>query len=219
MHMGEQGIFSSEARHLGKSARTRGRIMDAAVSLFARNGFEATSVNEIARAADVANGTFYLHFKDKDALVAALTLRMAADVTRKINEAMVGVTDAIERVARGTRQFIELAASEPDWGWAVYRALTTLPRASGALGGYLIADIALGVRQDVFDVSPDDFITLTHGAVLLVALASRLRGEAGPEIGSRCAELQLKMLGAPAARARRAAWRENAPLRFRVGEE
>ena len=217
--MSEQGIFTSEARHLGKSARTRGRIMDAAVSLFARNGYEATSVNEIARSADVANGTFYLHFKDKDALVTALTLRLAADVTRKISEAMADIADPIERVAQGTRQFIELAASEPDWGWAVYRALTTLPRASGALGGYMRADLVRGAEEGVFDVAADDLVTVTHGATLLVALAMRLRGEAGPEIGSRCAELQLKMLGAPAAHAKRAAWRAIEPLQFRVGED
>ncbi|HWD27388.1 MAG TPA: helix-turn-helix domain-containing protein [Rhizomicrobium sp.] len=215
--MSEQGIFASEARHLGKSARTRGRIMDAAVSLFARNGFEATSVNEIARAADVANGTFYLHFKDKDELVAALTLRMASDVTRRISEAMADVTDAIERVARGTRHFIELAASEPDWGWGVYRALAAMPRA-GALGGYMRADMALGARQKLFTVKVDDFVTTMFGAALVAALAMRLRGEGGPEIGSRCAELQLRMLGAPSARARRAAWREIAPLTLRVGQ-
>ena len=61
-------IFGEAARGQGKSARTRARLMDAAVAVFARDGFEAASVNEIARAADVANGTFYLHFRDRAVL-------------------------------------------------------------------------------------------------------------------------------------------------------
>jgi AcrR family transcriptional regulator len=218
--MSEQGIFAAEARHLGKSARTRGRIMDAAVSLFARNGYEATSVNEIARAAEVANGTFYLYFKDKDTLVHALTLRMAIDLNRKISDAMAEVTDAADRVAHGTRHFIALAASEPEWGGAVFRALTALPRRSGAaLGGYMRADIALGIKQKVFTTKLDDFLVEMHGAMLMASLSMRLRGDGGSEIGSRCAEIQLTVLGAPPARAKRAAWREIEALQFRVGEE
>jgi AcrR family transcriptional regulator len=54
-------------------------MSDAAVGLFARTGYDTTSVNEIARTADVANGTFYLHFKDKDALVAALRFRIGEE--------------------------------------------------------------------------------------------------------------------------------------------
>ena len=44
----------------------RERILKAAIKVFAKNGFYATRVSEIAKAAGVADGTIYLYFKNKD---------------------------------------------------------------------------------------------------------------------------------------------------------
>jgi TetR/AcrR family fatty acid metabolism transcriptional regulator len=49
--------------------RKRRRILDAAVALFAEQGYRRTNVDEIARAAGVAKGTVYLYFKTKGDLV------------------------------------------------------------------------------------------------------------------------------------------------------
>jgi TetR/AcrR family fatty acid metabolism transcriptional regulator len=48
------------------------RILDAAVRVFAKKGFYATRVSEIAMAAGVADGTIYLYFDSKDALLVSL---------------------------------------------------------------------------------------------------------------------------------------------------
>lgn len=53
----------------------REELMDAAQKLFLEKGFAAASVDEIVRDADVAKGTFYLHFKSKDDILAALQQR------------------------------------------------------------------------------------------------------------------------------------------------
>ncbi len=50
----------------------RARILDAAVRVFAAKGFYATRVSEVAKAAGVADGTIYLYFKSKDALLVSL---------------------------------------------------------------------------------------------------------------------------------------------------
>ena len=47
-------------------ADKRDRILKAAIKVFAKNGFYATRVSEIAKAAGVADGTIYLYFKNKD---------------------------------------------------------------------------------------------------------------------------------------------------------
>jgi TetR/AcrR family fatty acid metabolism transcriptional regulator len=44
----------------------RERILKAAIKVFAKNGFYATRVSEIAKEAGVADGTIYLYFKNKD---------------------------------------------------------------------------------------------------------------------------------------------------------
>jgi AcrR family transcriptional regulator len=51
---------------------TRARLFDAAVRLFAKHGYAATSVEQITREAGVAKGTFFVHFATKDAIVTEL---------------------------------------------------------------------------------------------------------------------------------------------------
>jgi TetR/AcrR family fatty acid metabolism transcriptional regulator len=50
----------------------RERILSAAVRVFAKNGFYATRVSEVAKAAGVADGTIYLYFKSKEELLVSL---------------------------------------------------------------------------------------------------------------------------------------------------
>ena len=195
------GLFGGGAAHLGKSARTRARLMDAAVELFARDGFEAASVNEIARRADVANGTFYVHFRDKEAIASEVALAIAGGVTRQLDEAMAGIDDAVERTSMATRRFIELASSVPDWGRALLRALWTFQGLRDSVAGYLKADLERGVEQGVFSVRVDNVLIDVFVSMAMSGLFGRLNGSAPDDIASRVAELQLRMLGVPPERA------------------
>jgi len=203
-----QGLFGAEASNLGKSARTRARLMDAAVQLFARDGFEAASVNEIARVAGVVNGTFYAHFRDKDEIAAAVALGIGHNVVRQLDEAMTGIEDAVERSSLATRRFIDLAASQPDWGAAFVRAVLVFRDLRDSMSAYLRADLQRGVDQGVFTVEIDDLLIDTFASMIMGALAGRLRGDFGPDAGARVSELQLRMLGVPADRAREVCSRE-----------
>jgi AcrR family transcriptional regulator len=52
-----------------KKQRTREQIVDAAFALFAQRGYQATTVAEIAAAADIAPRTFFAYFPSKEAVV------------------------------------------------------------------------------------------------------------------------------------------------------
>ncbi|WP_309130704.1 helix-turn-helix domain-containing protein [Brevibacterium sp.] len=52
-----------------RALRTRARILDAALDLFERQGYDATTVNEIAEAAGITPMTFFRHFPTKDAVL------------------------------------------------------------------------------------------------------------------------------------------------------
>jgi AcrR family transcriptional regulator len=51
------------------SADVRGRVLDAAVDLFARQGYDGTSVAQVIAQAGVAKGGFYHHFSSKESLL------------------------------------------------------------------------------------------------------------------------------------------------------
>lgn len=72
-----------------KGADKRERILKAAIKVFARKGFYATRVSEIAKAAGVADGTIYLYFRNKDdVLVSVFESRITrlVEVLREVVE-------------------------------------------------------------------------------------------------------------------------------------
>jgi AcrR family transcriptional regulator len=61
-------------------AQTRERILDAALELFSKQGAHATTMNEVARRADVSPTTVSNHFATPDSLLEAVVARVLADV-------------------------------------------------------------------------------------------------------------------------------------------
>ena len=60
------GAVPGLAKKQGRAILTRTQLTDAARRIFARNGFEISSVEEIAAAAGKTRGAFYANFKDKE---------------------------------------------------------------------------------------------------------------------------------------------------------
>lgn len=65
-------------------------IMEKALELFAENGIEATSIQQITERCGISKGAFYLSFKSKDQLVFGLidhfTSEIVADIEQAVNE-------------------------------------------------------------------------------------------------------------------------------------
>ena len=52
-----------------RTLKTRARLIEAAEGVVAQNGYEALRVEQVVQTAGVAKGTFFAHFRDKDALM------------------------------------------------------------------------------------------------------------------------------------------------------
>ncbi len=83
-----------------KSNDKHRRIIDAAVKVFARNGFYNSKVSEIARAAQVADGTIYLYFQNKDDILIRLFEEKMADVLRRVSQAVAEEPDPARKLER-----------------------------------------------------------------------------------------------------------------------
>src|ERR1700759_1268373 len=68
----------------------RERILIAAERIFARHGFFAARVSEIARDAGVADGTIYLYFRSKDDLLISLFENRMKQVNDELRRAIAG---------------------------------------------------------------------------------------------------------------------------------
>lgn len=60
-------------------------ICDAAIAVFAREGYGKASVSEIIREARMARGTFYLYYKNKGEIFDAILERFLSDVARSVS--------------------------------------------------------------------------------------------------------------------------------------
>lgn len=70
--MGEE-MIKTRVPQQKRGIETRKRILDAARTLFARDGFNGTNAKEITAEAGVSVGSFYAYFKDKKELFLELT--------------------------------------------------------------------------------------------------------------------------------------------------
>lgn len=73
-----------------RSSRTREAIIEAAAHILAREGYEGTSLEEVALAAGVVRATVYYHFASKEALYEAVILAAGTTGVRHVTEAVEG---------------------------------------------------------------------------------------------------------------------------------
>jgi len=91
---------ASAPRGSRRKEESRRRLLDAARELFVAKGYHDTRPQDIARAAGVGHGTFYLHFADKKACFLAFVDEARDEVTEAAMRRIEGVTD-LEGQARG----------------------------------------------------------------------------------------------------------------------
>lgn len=76
-----------------RSEETRTHILNAALALFSKNGYDATGVAEICQAAGVSKGAFYHHFPTKQAVFQALLEGWLAGLNARLETLLSGAPD------------------------------------------------------------------------------------------------------------------------------
>jgi TetR/AcrR family fatty acid metabolism transcriptional regulator len=90
----------------------RERILSAAERIFARHGFFAAKVSDVAKEAGVADGTIYLYFKSKDDLLISLFERRMLQLNAALAEA-VAAAPPREQLQTFIRTYLQLVHDEP----------------------------------------------------------------------------------------------------------
>jgi AcrR family transcriptional regulator len=97
------------APRTARGARTRSRLRQAALEVFADRGYVAARVEDIVAVAGVSHGTFYLYYPSKSALLDALIEDTAAGLRAVVDEPWEG-PDTRTAIARIIGRFIEVYA-------------------------------------------------------------------------------------------------------------
>lgn len=96
-------------RSAEEAAKTRQRIIDAALALFAKHGFANVSTTQIAKAAGVTDGALFHHFQNKTALFSLIAEQLLTEIHKTIYRASQNAANPIEAFMIGSRATLEVS--------------------------------------------------------------------------------------------------------------
>src|SRR5437660_2359732 len=95
-------------------ADKRGTILRAATRVFARNGYFNSKVADIARAAEVADGTVYLYFKSKEEILHSIFDQNIAEAIAAGRKLIENLDDSREKLRRIAKLHLERLGADRD---------------------------------------------------------------------------------------------------------
>ena len=153
-----------------RGAETRAQLIEAALDVFGRLGFEGASTREIARAANVNLAAIVYHFGGKEALHLAVAEHVAASILAKIGPTLASVADpaasASPEAARAaltqlldTFVAVMLGSAEAErWARFIVREQMQPTEAFDVIYGFMGGSHSLGTRlvATILDRDEDD---------------------------------------------------------------
>jgi AcrR family transcriptional regulator len=112
-------------------AANRAAILAAAQEVFADEGYGAASVRDIVRRTDLASGTFYNYFPDKDAIFVALISEAGEEARRRVRAVRRSARTAEDFVEGAYRAFFEFIVEDPERFAFMRRNLDTMSNRFG----------------------------------------------------------------------------------------
>jgi AcrR family transcriptional regulator len=103
---------ASDSTRQKKDAK-RTAMMQAAVRVFAEKGYYAATIRDIVAAADVAIGTFYFYFPDKETLFVHLYEETADFLIQAVRQALNSRATLPQQVQAGIQAYVNIAVYEP----------------------------------------------------------------------------------------------------------
>jgi TetR/AcrR family fatty acid metabolism transcriptional regulator len=134
------------------------RILDAAVAVFAERGFHSSRVSDIAARADVADGTIYLYFKNKEEILMA-AINTAFDAFMKHARTEIApITSPIDKLRRLAYLHLQAMGSNRNMAIVFQMELRQSVRFLGAFSHHQMVEylglvrecIRQGQKQGVF---------------------------------------------------------------------
>jgi AcrR family transcriptional regulator len=168
---------SAEAKPTRSSRRrekSRAALIEAAREMMSVKGVDATTIADITEAADLGFGTFYNHFKSKDEIVDAAMAAMVARLGDEIDQLISPIEDPFFAQIVAWHQVVQLAVSEPIWGWFVLRSTKTLNMLNEGLMIRFQRDVKKSMESGVFTVTDIDVVANLVGGGVLALVNARL---------------------------------------------
>ncbi len=94
---------------------TRQRLLDSALGVFARHGYERATVDEIVREAGFSKGAFYVHFESKDDLFWAMLEERISRQLNSFRQALDASQPVVQNLRTILKSAFDLNQQDPLW--------------------------------------------------------------------------------------------------------
>jgi len=167
-------------------AENRTALLKAARAVFAEMGSGAASVRDIVRRTDLASGTFYNYFKDKEEIFSAVIAELSAELHARHQQGRVKAKTAEEFFRSHCSVYMNFVANDPETlafgrnNVAAIRNLFDKPdlrELADALNDDIRSAIARGVLPNV---DPGYLIAALSGVVFEVSVVMTARSPVDP---------------------------------------
>jgi len=151
-----------------RRSRTRAALLRAGRTLLASRDIGGISVDEIVAAADVAKGSFYNHFDDKEVFAREIGGAVRRQAEQAVAVANTGVTDPPARLARGLCVFVRFAIEHRDSAKVLWRLNAGSTMADAPINRELRHDLLAGMQNRRFhSIDLEAGLLLVMGAVVI----------------------------------------------------
>jgi AcrR family transcriptional regulator len=167
-------------------AANRAAILEAARRVFSQIGYGAATVRDIVRETDLATGTFYNYFPDKESVLHALLDEAAAEIRSRVRESRKSARTLEEFVGDGFRAYYAYLVEDPQTFEMLRRNAGTIRSmfdepTVGAGVQELREDLAAGIRSGLLPDHDVDYMAAAMvGAGFEVAV--RMLGREPPDV-------------------------------------
>ena len=186
--------FQSKASLQPKKYRTRAAIIDSAIDIIAKKGFQKSSIQEMAKNAGIANGTFYNHYKDRKSIFEDVANLIAIELVKVIEEDEIKKKKPAQKLINATKQFIRRSIQVPEWGTIFLEAADFSVRLEKDISKYLIKDIKSGIKDKSFLVKYDDFLVEQIMIIVLHSISHQLKNGINKKITDKTINTILRIL-------------------------
>jgi AcrR family transcriptional regulator len=149
-------------RYQRRREKTRQDLLTAAKGVLAEKGYHNTKVADIATAADIGVGTFYLYYPTKDALFLELVEETARALKEEIDRARDRVQDLLEKIRAANLAFFRFARDNRELLKIVFGHGNTFNELLRQVYAMFVADAAErvteGVQRAVFRPLPPQVV-------------------------------------------------------------
>ncbi|WP_161965805.1 TetR/AcrR family transcriptional regulator [Steroidobacter cummioxidans] len=188
--------------------RTRAALMNAGRTLFASRDVEGVTVDQIVATAEVAKGSFYNHFVDKDVFAREIASSVRRQAEQAVNEANAAVTDPAAHLARALCVFMRFAIEHRESAQVLWRLNSGATMVDAPINRNLRKDVQEGIAQQRFKHVDIEVAALLVMGTIVISLRHALEDRLVTppvNIAKGMAAGLLRSLGVPAAQADRLA--------------